>query len=431
LVVAARNSVHYWKGGIVSQRAEGLKLAGQRRLGRLQLAGQEQHRCLQLAGQEQLGRLLTVYGASLWPLVGRIPRVVPAKLVLGHADCREILDRHDVFRVPYLSRMKRVSGPFILGWDPAGTPRYEIERGWLDTAMRRDDIERLAERARALAERRVAEGRRRGGLDVVADLVDPVIDDAIGAWFGVPAHPPAPRLDWARAAFYGVFLNFAAVPVVTAQAQAGARALSEQVSAAADAGAPGDADVLSRLLASADAARELDRDAAVRNLVGLITAWVPQVSRVLPLALDALFHRQRELREAQQAARDGDVARVGDYVWEAARFRCTNPLLPRRSAAAHTLPSGKPVPAGAIVFAMLQSAMMDPDVLHEPRRFVAGRPTDVYLHFGGGLHRCFGEHAARVQLGQAAMALLACEGLRRAGRVRWKGPYPVGLKVGL
>jgi cytochrome P450 len=399
--------VHYWKGGIVSQRAAGLKAAG----------------------QEHLGRLLTVHGASVWPLALRFPRLAPAKLVLSHGDCREVLDRHDTFRVPYLSRMKRVSGPFILGWDPADTPRYEIERRWLDAAVFRADVQRLDERARALAEHRVAEGRRRGGLDVVADLVDPVIDDAIGSWFGVAAQPPAPRLDWARAAFYGVFLNFAAVPVVTARAQAGARALSEHIAAAADGRAPGDADVLSRLLASEVPARELDRDAVVRNLVGLITAWVPQVSRVLPLALDALFDRERELREAQQAARDGDVTRVGDYVWEAARFRCTNPLLPRRSAAAHTLPSGKTVPAGTTVFAMLQAAMMDPDALDDPRRFVAGRPADVYLHFGSGLHRCFGEHAARAQLAEAATALLACDGLRRAGRVRWEGPYPVGLKV--
>jgi cytochrome P450 len=409
LVVAARNFGSLWRGGIVSQRAEGLKLAG----------------------QERLSRVLTVRGASLWPLVRRVPRVAPAKLVLGHADCREILDRHDVFHVPYLSRMKRVSGPFILGWDPAESPRYEIERGWLDAAVRRDDVERIAGRARAVAERCVEEGRRRGGLDVVTDLVDPVIDDAIGSWFGVPAQPHAGRLDWARAAFYGVFLNFAAVPVVTARAQAGARALGEEIAAVAEAGAPGEGDVLARLLASEDPARELDRDAAVRNLVGLITAWVPQVSRVLPLALDALFGRERELREAQQDARAGDVARVGDYVWEAARFRCTNPLLPRRSAAAHTLPSGKRVPAGTIVFAMLQSAMMDPDSLDDPRRFIAGRPAHAYLHFGGGLHRCLGERAARAQLGQAATALLACDDLRRAGRVRWEGPYPVGLKVAL
>jgi cytochrome P450 len=387
---------------------------------------------LKLATQERLGRFLTMRATHLWWL-GR--PLLPRKVVLRHADCREILDRHDVFRVTYLRRMEQVFGPFILGWDPDDEPRYEIEHGWLAGALRREDGARLAEHARALSEERVAAGRRAGGLDVVADLADPVIDDAIGWWFGVRAQQPTARPDWARAAFYGVFLNTWGVPPVLERARDGAARLAAQVAAAAERAEPGDGDVLARLLASQDAERGLDRDAAVRNLVGLVTAWVPQVSRLLPTALDALLDRKRELREAQQAARDGDVARVGAYVWEAARFRSTNPLLPRRAAVEHQLPSGTTIPAGTSVMAILQAAMMDPDALEEPKRFVAGRPDEAYMHFGGGLHRCFGEHAAKAQLGQMATVLLACDGLRRArgsqGRVRWAGPFPVGLRVAL
>jgi cytochrome P450 len=158
---------------------------------------------------------------------------------------------------------------------------------------------------------------------------------------------------------------------------------------------------------------------------------VPQVSRLLPTALDALLDRKDELREAQQAARDGDVGRVGAYLWEAARFRSTNPLLPRRAAVEHRLPSGRTIAAGTGVMAILQAAMMDPTALSDPKRFIPGRPEDAYMHFGGGLHRCFGEHAAKAQLGQMATVLLACDGLRRAGRVRWRGPFPVGLRVAL
>ena len=383
---------------------------------------------LRLAVQEGGSRVLTMHGARLWPLVRH---VAPRTVVLGHADCRDVLERHDVFRVRYLERMETVSGPFILGWDPDDGPRYEIEHGWLTAAVHRGDGERLAERARAIAEARVAEGRARGGLDVVADLADPVIDDAIGAWFGVRTAQPTQRLDWARSAFYGVFLNAMKVPAVLERARAGADRLRAQIAAAAEDCAPGDADVLARLLASQEPDRGLDRDAAVRNLTGLVTAWVPQVSRLLPAALDTLLDREPELRAAQAAARDGDVARVGAYLWEAARFRCTNPLLPRRAVVEHTLPSGRTISAGANVAAILQAAMMDPDAVDDPRRFVAGRPDAVYLHFGGGLHRCFGEHAARVQLGEAATALLACDGLRRAGRVRWTGPFPSGLRVAL
>jgi cytochrome P450 len=382
--------------------------------------------------QEGFARLLTEHGAGFWQVTCPARRWFPRTLVLGHADCREVLDRGDVFRVTYQRNMERVSGPFILGWDPADSERYEIERGWLDAAVLRSDGEHLAERARAVADERLARARAAGELDVVADLVDPVIDDAIGWWFGVPADGTGPRLDWARDAFYGVFLNAGRVPSVLSRARAGAGVLSEQISAAAARG-PGDGDVLSRLLASEDAARGLDRAAAVRNLVGLITAWVPQVSRLLPAALDALFDRERELGHARLAARDGDVETVSAYLWEAARFRCTNPLVPRMAAVEHRLPSGRTLPAGSHVLAMLQAAMMDPAVFDDPRRFDARRPAADYMHFGGGLHRCFGEHAARAQLGAVATALLACDGLRRAGGarggVRWKGPFPVGLVV--
>jgi cytochrome P450 len=390
---------------------------------------------MRLATQEGGSRFLTMRAARWWRPARRL---LPRKIVLRHADCREVLDRHDVFRVVYLPRMEQVSGPFILGWDPDDQPRYELEHGWLAGAVRPEDGPRLASQARALAEERVAAGRRAGGLDVVADLADPVIDDAIGWWFGVPGaaeQPSAPaeqrlaRLDSARAAFYGVFLNALKVPAVRERARDGAERLAVEIRAAAERADPGDGDVLARLLASQDSERGLDRDAAVRNLVGLVTAWVPQVSRLLPTALDALLDRKRELREAQEAAREGDVARVGAYLWEAARFRSTNPLLPRRAAVEHRLPSGTTIPAGTVVMAILQAAMMDPDALPDPKRFVPGRPEDAYLHFGGGLHRCFGEHAARAQLGEMATVLLASEGLRRAGRVQWRGPFPVGLRV--
>jgi len=386
-----------------------------------------------LTVQESLSRILTERGASFWQVTCPARRYFPRKFVLGHADCRDVLDRDDVFRVVYQPSMERVSGPFILGWDPAGSPRYAIEHGWLEAAVRRSDGERLAARSREIAEERVAEGRRNGGLDVVADLADPIIDDAISWWFGVRTDGPTSRLEWARASFYGVFLNGFGVRVVLDRARAGAASLRDQIAAAAERGGPGDGDVLARLLAAQDPAHHLDRDAAVRNLIGLITAWVPQVSRLLPTALDALLDRERELGEARLAARDGDVETVGDYLWEAARFRATNPLVPRRAEVEHTLPSGRTVPAGASVWAMLQAAMMDPAVFDDPRRFVAGRPADDYMHFGGGLHRCFGEHAARAQLGEMATVLLASDGLRRAGgsagRVRWKGPFPVGLRV--
>jgi cytochrome P450 len=394
------------------------------------------------AAQELGGRVLTIHGERVWRPLRCWPGVVRLRggtvLVLRHADVHEVLDRHDVFRVPYLPRMEAIGGAFILGWDPETTPRYGIEHEWLSAAAHvaragDGDVARLAGGARAVAADRIGEGRRRGGLDVVADVADPVLDDAIGAYFGVRTRQPTPRLQWARAVFYGVFLNFFGVPAVQRRAEAAAGRLHEQFAAAAERHHAGADDVLGRLLDSQDAGRQLDRAAAARNMVGLTTAWVAQVSRVLPLALDVLLDRDAELREARDAARAGDVERVGAYVWEAARFRSQNPLVPRRCVAEHTLASGTTIPAGASLWAMLQSAMMDERAVEDPRRFRVGRPDRDYLHFGEGLHRCFGEHIARTQVAEMATALLACDGLRRApgarGRLRWEGPFPTGLGV--
>jgi cytochrome P450 len=397
---------------------------------------------LKRAVQEVGSRLLTMHGERAWRPLRRWPGVVRVPggtvLVLRDADVREVLDRHDVFRVPYLPRMEAIGGAFILGWDPEATPRYQLEDDWLSAAAhvaRADDrdVARLAAGARTTSARQIEVARRSGGLDVVADLADPVLDEAIGEYFGIHTPRPTPRLQWARAVFYGVFLNFAGVPAVRRAAEAAAGRLHDQFVAAVDSRDPRDDDVLGRLLAAQDPAHELDRAAVARNMVGLTTAWVAQVCRVLPLALDVLLDRDAELREARQAAREGDVARVGAYVWEAARFRSQNPLVPRRCVTDHTLASGTTIRAGASVWAMLQSAMMDGRAVEKPSRFRVGRPDGEHLHFGEGLHRCFGEHIARTQVAEMATALLACDGLRRApgarGRLRWEGPFPAGLGV--
>jgi cytochrome P450 len=380
-------------------------------------------------GQEQGSRLLTAHGAWLWRLVLKLaaaPRLGGKVVILRHADARDVLAHPEVFRVTYLQRMEDIAGPFILGWDPQDTPRYDIEHAWLragaHVAPGGNDVARLAERARQVAAARIAQG---GELDVVADLTDPVLDDAIATYVGVRAA----RLDWARAVFYGVFLNFAGVPAVKQEARDAAAALRREIAAAADARDPQSDDLLGRLLAAEDSGRGLDRAAVERNLVGLITAWVGQVSRLLPLALDVLLRHEAELAQARAAARDGDVGRVGAYLWEAARFRAQNPLVARRSVTEHTLPSGATIPQGAGVLVMLQAAMMDPAAVANPGRFRAGRDERAYLHFGDGLHRCFGEYVARAQLAAMGTELFACEGLRRAGGVRWKGPFPARLRV--
>jgi cytochrome P450 len=73
------------------------------------------------------------------------------------------------------------------------------------------------------------------------------------------------------------------------------------------------------------------------------------------------------------------------------------------------------------------SAMFDPDVFIEPAVFRADRETE-YLHFGYGMHRCFGYAINGVQIPEIGATLLRLPNLRRApgsaGRIAYDGPFP-------
>jgi cytochrome P450 len=198
-------------------------------------------------------------------------------------------------------------------------------------------------------------------------------------------------------------------------------------------------DVLARLLRHEPAEGGL-HDVAVRhNLIGLITGWIPTVSKAFALAIDELLRRPAELEQAQRAARDGNRDLVAAYVFEALRFRPQTWALLRVCAAPHTVASGTQrateIPAGARVLVAMQLAMFDRRAVAAPGKFRVDRPWHEYLHLGHGLHTCFGLEINRVHLPALATALLERPHLQRApgadGRLGWRGPYPSRLTVSL
>jgi cytochrome P450 len=196
-------------------------------------------------------------------------------------------------------------------------------------------------------------------------------------------------------------------------------------------------DVLTRLLGVPPADGGLHDISIRHNVIGLIAGWIPTVSKAFAVAVEELLRRPEQLQSAQLAARDGDRALVGRYLFEALRFRPQTWALLRICGTEHTLAAGTPratvVHAGARVLVATQSAMFDPAAVEAPEQFRTDRPWDGYLHFGYGLHTCFGLQINRVQLPALATALLEGGPLRRApgatGRLRWDGPYPSNLKV--
>jgi Dyp-type peroxidase family len=365
-------------------------------------------------------------------------KMTPTRWMLTREeDVREVLRRHEEFNVPYLIRMEAMTGPFILGFNDSAT--YQRERAALDAALGgAANHERIAK----VSSERASLAIDSGGtvLDLVDDVTDTAIAAAITDIFGIGWPDPFTLLRWSRAVFWEVFINHDRDPEVIRQGQLNADAMRDHLDAhiaarraALAAGEPPQDHALDRLLCQR--AGEWADDTRLRDSVfGVIVAWAVSVSRALAFAFEELLRRPPELAAAQRAARSGDTNEVTMFLLEALRFRPATDALPRRCPHGATIAAGTPreqtIPPGAVVVAVTKSAMHDRREVDSPSRFSTHRPDDDYLHFGHGLHRCFGESIARVQMAAIASELLSRELRPSRGLIR-SGPFPTSLRVAI
>ena len=175
----------------------------------------------------------------------------------------------------------------------------------------------------------------------------------------------------------------------------------------------------------------------VSSLLAFIYGGPPQVAMSVPQALEQLLRRPDALAGAQQAARDGDDKLLAGYFFEAMRFDPIGPFLSRVATQDAEIATGTPraadVPKGANVLVAFSSAMMDKRRIPDPQSFNPRRPPDDYIHFGYGLHQCFGIHLNKALLPLILKPLLQRPNLRRApgakGRLVKRGVFADTLFV--
>jgi cytochrome P450 len=173
------------------------------------------------------------------------------------------------------------------------------------------------------------------------------------------------------------------------------------------------------------------------NFIGLIIGAIPTTSKCAVLVLDYLLSQPSLLAQAQQAARADDNEALTKYMLEALRFNSFAAGIIRVATEDYVVGRGSwqatKIPKGARVLASTQSAMMDCFQLKSPGEFRIDRPDYQYMHFGFGLHTCFGQYINRVQIPRIFKAVLKRQGLRRApgadGQMQSVGPFPVSLLV--
>ncbi len=368
-----------------------------------------------------------------------IPVVGDTALVMRFRDVQEVLSRDEVFQVPYRSRTEVVTGGqnFLLGMQ--NSPEYERDLAHMRCAIRRDDLARIGSIVQRIAADLVREAGRT--IDVVQALFRVVPSHLVEEYFGCPAPTDGRPSDWAAAAFRFLFVDPDRDPVVERAAREAAAYLCSWldlcIAERKARPSPRD-DVLGRCLALQHSGLPGMDDLAIRaNLLGMIVGALPTISKCCAHALDELLRRPEHLDRARRAAVADDDALLAAHVFEALRFRPHHPGLIRIAAQDYQLARGTSdsvaIPKGMVVFAVTQSAMFDETAVDQPDEFRVDRPPHVYMHFGYGLHTCFGQHLSRVQVPGILKALLRCHSIRRApgeaGALRYDGPYPASMQL--
>jgi cytochrome P450 len=361
-----------------------------------------------------------------------------ATLLALREDVGECLDRPSVFTVGlYAPKM----GEFMLAQDD--TASHQRDKSVMRAMLNRDDLPRIREVVAKHAE--AALGRSDGCIELISGYTRRVPIEMVGEYFGFPGPDLATMMRWSYLAQLDNFHNHPfhlrpdgedihrrANEAKGEMRQYIARLIPQRLQEIQD--RPEMDDVLSRLLRTKfppGVGFGIERVAL--NTIGLLVGAVETTSQAVAQAVDELLGRPDQLAAAREAALADDREAFDGYVWEAMRFRPAVPYLFRSTEGEYTFGRGTDrettIRPGTTVLALTWSAMFDPRSVPDPDRFDAGRPYYTYLHFGDHLHRCLGEHVARVMVPEMVRLLVLRDGLRRAdgdlGQIDYQGgPFP-------
>ena len=359
-------------------------------------------------------------------------------ILTRHDDVIEVLSRDTDFTIREVNeeRINAIDGPFILGMDRS--EEYDRESAALKAAVRRDDLERIRSFVRQNAEALTAAAAVHGRIDVVSGLARVVPVRLVESYWGIPAPDDPTMMRWMRDVFHDIFANPGSDPLVHRDALQTVselrpymdRVIALRKSKLDEPDQPDD--VLGRLLALQDEAHPwLDNAAVRRNMGGMIAGAVDTTNKFVTLAIDELLRRPDVMEDARRAALARDMDAMRRYAYEAVRFNPHHPVQARFCRSETEIAAGtkraRRVPADTSVYIATLSAMFDPEKFTDPDKFRADREVD-YLHFGHGMHRCFGSAINGVQIPELLAALLRLPNLRRAsgsaGQIVYDGPFP-------
>jgi cytochrome P450 len=355
---------------------------------------------------------------NLWP----IPSFGKFTMVTRCTDVQEVMSLSEVFTNPYNAKLDVIMGghPFFLGM--SDTEEYTRDTTNMRMVMRRTDIEQRLTAATIEEAERLVEAS--GGTIEVVDFVRSITFNVLCDYFGTPGPADADLRVWATRLFEFQFADQANDPSLRAEVDIYAPLLRQHIDNLIQARRtqPLRDDVLGRCLLLQQAGIPGMDDATIRtNLIGFIVGGLPQPPMVAPQAMEQLIRRPEWFAKAQLAARANDDCRLAALVFEAMRFDPLTPGLFRTASEDYRVAAGTwrahTIRAGATVLAATRSAMHDGRHVPRPKTFDPDRRPYEYMHFGYGLHTCFGIH-----INQALLPLMLKPLLQRPELKRMAGP---------
>lgn len=359
-------------------------------------------------------------------------------LVTRYDDVKEVLEQPNVFDVTYKSKIELImdGGNIFLGMNDTEEARRDKANMRL-AAPPAEALSLVGPRTDTLARAAIDAALPNRRIDLAMELSQAVTTKFFGPYFGIPGRSMTEFSDQARFLFGYMFADMGDEATARSSA-ADMRAYVETCIAERKRARGQHDDMLERCLAFQDSGMPGMDDIRIRdNLIGLIVGALPQAPMLIPQLFDILLDRPKELAGAQAAALADDDALVAKYVFEASRYYPLTPGLIRQSTADYRIAAGtrraKTIRKGRKVVAATRSAMFDGRRVSEPLSFRLDRPDSNYMHFGHGMHECFGLHMNRVQVPAICKAVLKRPGLRRAvgdaGKLQMKGIFPTSLVV--
>jgi cytochrome P450 len=328
-------------------------------------------------------------------------------------------------------------GSFFLGMNDTATYTRDVSN--MRIVVRRSDIsEIVAPVVAKFADDIVSKSN--GKMDVVTELTNIVPSLFSAEYLGVSGPSKQKLYEWTSSMFQFLFYPGNAKEVDEAAIANGQKtcAYLDELIKLRKLDEEGKDDIIARCLALQKSGTPGMTDVDIRNnLLGIIIGLVPTTSKCAVLMLDYLLDKPELLAGAQQAALNNDDELLRKYMLESLRFNSFGAGIFRAALEDYVIASGtfrsKKIKKGMQVLVATQSAMLDGRVVKNPKEFRLDRPDYHYMHFGYGMHTCFGQYINMVQIPLIVKALLRCKNLRRAngaaGQVQYQEPFPSHLHI--